>query len=609
MWGVQTMQSFRLIACPREEQKSINARRPGKRKFVAPFPVHVLPVKEHVAQTKRGKWIVGRGRIEMFWKPPTFPTREELDQIALDERCLDFARHEKVATGAMSCRKFPDDPVRVRSALLLCLFFAGVGDLSLPLSAQEHEHPVPEKLGVVHFPTSCSAAVQKDFERAVALLHSFAYSAAEKTFRDVANADPKCAMAHWGMAMTYFHPLWPPPLPEENVARGHEEIARARQLGGSERERGFIEALSVIYMNADSVPYFDRAKRYAEAMGKLAQRNPDDAECQIFYALALLTTAPPTDSTHANQKKAAALLEPLFNKYPQHPGVPHYLIHACDNVEMATRGVDAARVYAQIAPSAPHALHMPSHIYTRLGMWRESIASNAAARNAARAQDDIGEELHAMDYLTYANLQLGRDQDAAQVLDDLRKMTNLSPKYFKVAYAASAMPARYAIERRKWNEATQLVAIPDALPQAGAITAWSRAVGFARGKQTVPARKEAEKLMGAYEQMRAAGDEYWARQIHVQLNSALAWINYAEGKSDDAVKLLRTAADEEDGVEKLPVTPGAIVPTREQLGDLLLELNQPADALKEFERVLTMTPQRRGAITGASRAREMLTKR
>jgi tetratricopeptide (TPR) repeat protein len=273
---------------------------------------------------------------------------------------------------------------------------------------------------------------------------------------------------------------------------------------------------------------------------------------------------------------------------------------------MATQGVEAARVYVQIAPSAPHALHMPSHIYTRLGMWEESIASNTAARKAAHEQGDIGEELHAMDYLTYANLQLGRDQDAAQAVDDLRKMTNLSPKYFKVAYAFSAMPARYAIERRKWNDATRLTPMDDTLPQAFVITAWSRVVGFARSKQVGAARAEIARLKSAYEQMRAAGDGYWATQIHVQLNSALAWINHAEGKDDEAAKLMRAAADEEDAVEKLPVTPGAIVPAREQLGDLLLESNRPADALKEFERALAMTPQRRNALSGASRAREML---
>ncbi len=470
--------------------------------------------------------------------------------------------------------------------------------------AAEHEHPAPEKLGTVQFPTSCSSKEQKSFERGVALLHSFAYSAAEKAFGDVAKADPKCAMAHWGIAMTYFHPLWPPPLPEETVARGREEIERARQLGGSDRERAFIEALSFIYAQ-DSVPYRDRVNRYTAAMGKLAERNPDDAECQIFYALALVATAPPTDSTHSNQKKATALLEPLFRKYPQHPGIPHYLIHAYDNVEMASRGVEAARIYAQIAPSAPHALHMPSHIYTRLGMWQESIASNTAARKAAREENDIGEELHAMDYLIYADLQLGRDQEAGQVLDDLRKMAGLSPKYFKVAYAASAMPARYAIERRKWDEAAELAPMPDALPQAAAITAWSRAVGFARGKQVGPARAEIAKLTSAYEQMRTAGDEYWATQIHVQLNSALAWINYAEGKRAEAIKLMRAAADEEDAVEKLPVTPGAIVPAREQLGDLLLETGDAKAAVKEFNSAFAQAPRRRGTLMGMARVAAM----
>ena len=499
-------------------------------------------------------------------------------------------------------------PVQARLLFFLCLSIS-IGGARARLSAQEHEHPAPEKLGTVEFPISCSSKVQKDFNRAVALLHSFAYSEAEKAFRAVTQTDPKCAMAHWGLAMTYFHPLWPPPLPEGSIARGREELARARQLGGSERERGFVEALNIIYTDAESAPYLDRAKRYTEAMDKLAQRNSEDAECQILYALALLGSAPPTDPTHANQKKAAGLLEPLFRKYPQHPGIPHYLIHACDNVEMATRGLEAARVYSQIAPSAPHALHMPSHIYTRLGMWQESIASNTAARKAAHEQADLGEELHAMDYLTYAHLQLGQEQAAAQVLDDLRKMTNLSPTYFKVAYAASAMPARYAVERQKWNEAMQLKPMPDALPQAAALTAWSRAVGFARSERPAAAQEEAAKLASAYQQTQAARDEYWATQIHVQLNSVLAWISHAEDKNDDALKLMRAAADEEDAVEKQPVTPGAIEPTREQLGDLLLELHRPADAAREFERVLEITPQRRNALAGLSRAREMLAQR
>jgi tetratricopeptide (TPR) repeat protein len=476
----------------------------------------------------------------------------------------------------------------------------------LAAAVEQHEHPAPEKLGTVRFPTSCSADVQQEFERAVSLLHSFAYSAAEKAFRGVIAKDPNCAMAHWGVAMTYFRQLWEPYVAAEDVARGRLEIDQARRIGGSERERGFIDALSTIYEKADSVPYGERANAYTLAMGKLAERNPDDVECQVFYALALIATAPPTDKTHAGEKKAAALLEPLFRKYPQHPGIPHYLIHACDNSEMARRGTAAARAYSQIAPSAPHALHMPSHIYTRLGMWEESIASNLAAGKAAHTQGDIGEELHAMDYLTYAYLQLGRDSEAARMLEDLRGMSALHVGEFKVGYAAIAMPVRYAIERRQWAEAAQLEPIAGTQPQVFAITAWARATGLARDDEPTAARDEVNKLKSAYEQLRSLGDDYWATQVHVLMNEALSWIAEAEKNHDEAVKLMRNAADEEDAVEKRPVTPGAIIPAREQLGDLLLELNRPRDALREFERALTMTPQRRGALMGSARAREMV---
>jgi tetratricopeptide (TPR) repeat protein len=473
-------------------------------------------------------------------------------------------------------------------------------------AAQNHEHPAPEKLGIVHFRTSCSPDVQPEFERGVALLHSFAYSAAEKAFRGVIARDPNCAMAHWGVAMTYLHQLWEPYLAAEDVARGQQEIDQAKRLSGSERERGFIDALNVIYPKANSIPYHQRANAYTLAMGKLAQRNPDDVECQVFYALALLATATPTDKAHTNEKKAAALLEPLFQKYPQHPGIPHYLIHACDNSEMARRGAAAARAYSQIAPSAPHALHMPSHIYTRLGMWENSIASNLAARTAAHAQGDVGEELHAMDYLTYAYLQLDRDAEAESLLEDLHAMEGLHAAEFKIGYAATAMPVRYAIERRQWVEATRLEPISGTQPHVSAITVWARAIGLARSGQPGAARQEIEKLENSYEQLRAAGDDYWVALVHVQINEALAWIAHAEEKSDEALKLMRDAADEEDAVEKRPVTPGAIVPAREQLGDLLLELNRPQEALKEFKRALTMTPLRRGALMGSARAREMV---
>ncbi|PYK40044.1 MAG: hypothetical protein DME60_08830 [Verrucomicrobia bacterium] len=493
--------------------------------------------------------------------------------------------------------------IRPAFALVRCLIWFASPGWQSSAAVQEHDHPVPEKLGIVNFPTSCSASVQKEFERAVALLHSFAYSAAEKAFRDVVEKDPSCPMAHWGIAMTYFHQLWEPHLTD--VARGQLEVERARGMGGSERERGFVDALNMIYAKADSVPYGKRANAYTLAMAKLAERNPDDVECQVLYALALIATASPSDATHANEKKAAALLEPLFRNYPQHPGIPHYLIHACDNAEMAKRGLAAAEVYSRIAPSAPHALHMPSHIYTRLGMWKESIASNVAARKAAHVQGDIGEELHAMDYLTYAYLQLGRDAEARRTLEDLRGMSGLHANEFKVGYAASAMPVRYAIERRAWTEAAHLEPIAGTQPHVFAVTAWARAIGLARSGEPAAARQELDRLKTAYEKLRTV-DDYWATQVHAQINEALAWIAHAEGKDDEAVKLIHDAADEEDAVEKRPVTPGAIVPGREQLGDLLLELDRPQDALKEFERALAMAPQRRGALMGAARAREMI---
>ena len=477
----------------------------------------------------------------------------------------------------------------------------------LTAAAQEHEHPVPEKLGIVKFPTSCSRNLQPEFERAVALLHSFAYSAAEKAFRNLIAKEPNCAMAHWGVAMTYFHQLWEPYLAPQDVARGRLEMDQARRIGGSERERGFIDALNLLYATADSVPYGERANAYTLAMSKLAERNPGDVECQVFYALALIATASPTDKNHTNEKEATALLEPLFRKYSRHPGIPHYLIHACDNSEMANRGLAAAQAYSKIAPSAPHALHMPSHIYARLGMWEESIASNLAARKAARAQADVGEELHAMDYLTYAYLQLGRDAEAALVLEDLRAMSGLTAGEFKIGYAASAMPVRYAIERQQWAEAARLEPITGTQPHVFAITVWARAIGLARSREAQAARRELDQLKTVYEKLRSAGDDYWATQVHAQVNEVLAWITNAEGKQDEALKLMRDAADEEDAVEKRPVTPGAIVPAREQLGYLLLESNRAQEALGEFEHALAMAPQRRAALMGRARAREILT--
>lgn len=480
--------------------------------------------------------------------------------------------------------------------------------VSLPAAAQEHaaEHPAPEKLGKVSFPTTCAPGVQAKFERSVALLHSFAYSVAEQSFRQVAKEDSNCALAGWGEAMSNFHQLWEPAISPAGLEHGRAAIEWAQKISRvSPREREYISALAPIFLDADAVSFPARLQRYEQAMGALAAHYPQDPEARIFFALALLATAPADDKTHQNQKKAAGLLEPLYREFPEHPGVVHYLIHAYDNAEMAPHGIEVARVYAQIAPSAPHALHMPSHIFTRLGMWSESIQSNLAARAAARQQGDIGEELHAMDYLVYAYLQSGRDEDAARVLGDLRGMGSL-PTGFKTGYAATAMPVRYAVERRQWAEAAQCSSAAGTLPWVEAVATWARAVGLARGGDPVAAQAETANLQSLQEKSRALGDAYWAEQVHIQVLEATAWVSQASGKLADAVAALRNAADEEDSIEKRPVTPGPITPAREQLADLLLEQGHAREALAEYETSLHNSPGRRGALTGALHAAKQL---
>ncbi len=489
------------------------------------------------------------------------------------------------------------------SSLALCIVL-----LLTPSVAQEtHEHGVPEQLGAVSFATSCTAAVQPQFERAVALLHSFAYSAAESAFREIAEEDPRCAMAHWGIAMSYFHQLWDPPIAASKLEPGHQEMEHAQQIGGgTERERGFINALSLMYATDPKLTYRSRLQSYTEAMQKLAAANPRDVESQVFYALALLASAPPSDKAHTYQKRAVAVLQPLYQRHPQHPGLAHYMIHACDNAEMAREGLAAAQAYAKIAPAAPHALHMPSHIFTRLGMWDDSIQSNLAAQAAARKHGDTGEELHAMDYMVYAYLQNGQDDEAAGVIGELKSMPELNSGDFKVGYAATAMPVRYAVERQQWADAAVIQPPPSsAPPHVIAVAVWARGLGLAHTGHVSDARAQAATLQQLEDQLRKMGRDYWAGQVDIQRLEVLAWAAQAEGKSDDALALLRQAADTEDAVEKLPVTPGPIVPAREQLGDLLLQMKQPQSALKEFQVSLQNSPGRRGSVTGAARATQL----
>ncbi len=469
-----------------------------------------------------------------------------------------------------------------------------------------HDHPAPEKLGSVSFPVSCTAGVQEEFNRGVALLHSFAYSAARTAFQHVAEQDPQCAMAHWGVAMTYFHQLWVPPLSPDTSLIARDEIQRAERIGsGSDLERGFIRALGVLFKDADRVAYPARALNYEHAMSLVAAENRTNTEAQIFYALALLANAPLTDQTHAKQKQAADLLEPLYRVYPQHPGIAHYLIHAYDNPEFAARGLPVARAYALIAPSAPHAQHMPSHIFTQLGLWDDSIASNRAARQAAHEQGDTGEELHAMDYLVYAYLQEGRDEEAGAVIQELKQMRDLEMANFKIAYAGTVMPVRYAVERGHWADAAQMVAPAGAPPEVVAVSYWARGMGLARGGHAAEARSAMKQLQAIEEQLRSSGNGYWATQVEIQRREVEAWAAQADRRTDEATSVMRAAADKEDALEKLPVTPGPIVPAREQLGYLLLEQGQPSQALREFATTLANAPGRRGAMQGTARATEL----
>jgi tetratricopeptide (TPR) repeat protein len=483
------------------------------------------------------------------------------------------------------------------SLLLICLL------PTMPAAQEMHDHPAPEKLGTVSFVTSCDPETRQEFNRAVALLHSFAYKDAEVGFKRVAVLDPQCAIAYWGMAATHYHQLWEPALSPHELAEAQQEIRRAATLNkASERERGFIHALGLV-LNDDAAPYSTRALHYEQSMRDLSAANPKDLETQVFYALSLLSIASPSDKQHQRQKQAADLLEPLYGEFPNHPGIPHYLIHACDNQEMASRGLAAAREYARIAPSAPHALHMPSHIFTRLGLWDDSIASNIAARSAAEHQGDVGEELHAMDYLVYAYLQSGRDEDAARVIEQLKAIPNLDTSNFKIGYAATAMPVRYIIERHKWSDAEMILNPADSSPpQVIAISVWARGIGFARDNHVQQAERESATLRQLEDRLRTSGNDYWATQVDIMRREVAAWSAQAANQPEEAAAILRSAADAEDGIEKLPVTPGPIFPAREQLGELLLQQHRAAAALEAFHTALANAPGRRGALRGAALA-------
>lgn len=475
------------------------------------------------------------------------------------------------------------------------------------LRAADHDHGVPEKLGKVSFPVSCSPKLRSEFNRGVALLHSFAYSAANATFRHISEEDPGCAMAHWGIAMSLFHQLWEPQIAPADLATAEDEIGAAQRIGSRDaRERGYILALSSVVKDADTVPFSSRDLQYERAMADLAHQHPGDVETNVFYALALLSNAPLDDKTHSRQKQALAILEPLDRIYPDHPGITHYIIHACDSGELARRGLASARKYAQIAPSAPHALHMPSHIFTRLGLWQDSIASNLAASSAAREQNDVGEELHAMDYLVYAYLQLGRYEDAQRVTQQLRAMPGLEAGDLKVRYSTTAMPVRFAVEQHMWEEAARIEPISGSPSNVAAIAVWARALGTARRDHPSDISADIATLALDEQQLRGTENQYWAAQTAILHSEAMAWAALSNGKPEEAESLLRSAADAEDAMEKSPATPGPIVPAREQLGEFLLAQHRPADAIVAFKTSLENAPGRKGSLDGLAKANQQM---
>jgi tetratricopeptide (TPR) repeat protein len=505
-----------------------------------------------------------------------------------------------------------------RVVLALAVILALVPGRSLAQHEHEHAHAegAPERLGTVHFPTSCKPELEPAFERAVALLHSFAYVEAAKAFRDVAANDPGCAMAQWGIAMSYFHTIWGPPTPDE-FAAGKAAAEKAASLAptASARERDFIAAIGAYY-RGDGVPHPERVAAFDKAMAGVAERQPDDHEAQIFHALAILAVAynSPPDKTYARQKQAAAILNRLLALEPEHPGIAHYMSHSFDYPELAELALPAARAYSKIAPSAPHALHMPSHIFTRLGMWHESIESNLASVRTAQewvARSHPGatsyDGLHAMDYLEYAYLQIGQDDKARALVDSVTRAASFDAPAFQAAYALAAVPARYALERRAWKDAAALAVRPAGFPwgkypYAEAIVHFARAVGAARSGDLPATRVSVARLEAIEAGLRGGKGFDWATQIEIQRRAAQAWLARAEGKNDDALALLRSAADLEDATDKHPVTPGAVLPAREQLADLLLELKKPAPALVEYEASLRTAPARFNSYRGAAEA-------
>jgi hypothetical protein len=484
--------------------------------------------------------------------------------------------------------------------------------------AQNHMH-TKEEIGEVQFPVSTTRpGTQEAFNNAVALLYSFAYSDALRAFEEITYTDPRCAMAYWGVAQSLFHPVWEEVPTPEYVKAAQNALSSAKNVGvKTEREQDYISAIEIIYTDVNKTDYRARVLQYEKAMEKLYQKYPDDPEAAILYALTLDATASKSDKTYEKQKKAGEILLKLFAEQPNNPGIVHYIIHAYDYPPLAPLALDAARKYARIAPAVPHALHMPSHIFVRLGLWDDDIKTNIASANAAQelARKNDGnhssfDALHAWDYMMYGYLQIAQDKEAARLLDTVRTVHKVDRANFAAAYALAAIPARYALERRDWKSAESLTVQPEDFPWDRfsyfiALTYFAKGMGAARNGDLDTAHEAIEKLQALYKATVATKDAYWSNQVEILVKSVSAWTLHAEGKDDEALKTMRESAEAESATDKSPVTPGALIPQRELLGDLLMELKQPKAALVEFETSLASTPNRFNGIAGAAQAAEL----
>jgi tetratricopeptide (TPR) repeat protein len=471
-----------------------------------------------------------------------------------------------------------------------------------PVLAQDD---TDQKLGKVHFATSCNDTAQRRFDRAMRYQHSFWYAESKEIYEEALKADPECAIAYWGIALALLNnPHGAVPIP--NLPLGLAAIEKGKAIGArTERERDYIDALSVMYVDYDNIPHQARVQSYLKKMAALAAKYPDDDEAQIFYAITLNVAASLADKTYANQLKGAAILEPIWQRQPQHPGIAHYLIHLYDYPPIADKGIPAALRYSKIAPNAPHAQHMPSHIFTRVGYWKESIAANLASVQAAKASKESGDQLHGQDYLVYAYLQLGQDAAARQVIDQI-EATEPNPDVYAGAFAQAASPARYMVERGDWKGAANLEVKPSKFPQTMAITYFARALGAARSGDPSAARADVAKLSEIRDSLREAKSDYWATQADVEAQVANAWVLYADGKYDDALNAMSAAADAEDKTEKSPVTPGSLAPARELYGFMLLDRGMAKEALAAFEATQAKEPNRFNGYAGAAKAAQAL---